>query len=308
MEPNRGWIKVYRKIQSSDGYGDEKFCRNAAWIDLLLLANHSVKRIRKRGIFLEVPRGCVGYSEQSLAEKWHWSRGKVRRYLKELETEQQIKKIKNNVTTLISIVNYELYQGSSEDIEESGTPNDTTNGTDSGTGTRMIKNVKNSSSSIGKKANEKKLKGNPQQGQDAAPPKILKLDPEMQLTDAEKDEIAKLVQVTLHKQITHTEIEDYFTYFKIKNAGKEYQNSDTPQKHFSNSINYFIEQDTQRSNRKANAQQQHEESGNVRVAAHGRGSGFVKGKSVTNAGTARFEALRAYVGGDSDEGTTGETD
>jgi hypothetical protein len=41
-----------------------------------------------------------------------WSRGKVRRFLKELEkSDHQIVQQKNNITTLINIINYEQYQG-----------------------------------------------------------------------------------------------------------------------------------------------------------------------------------------------------
>ena len=79
-------------------------------MDLVLLANHKEGIIRKRGIKVIVERGQLGHSERTLAKRWRWSRGKVRRFLDELETEQQIVPQKTNTTTLITIVNYEMYQ------------------------------------------------------------------------------------------------------------------------------------------------------------------------------------------------------
>jgi DNA replication protein DnaD len=107
---SKGWIKLHRQIMDSAGYFEEPFCRTMAWIDLLLLANHKDKTIRKRGIRVIVERGQVGYSEKILAERWKWSRGKVRRFLNDLKTVQQIVHQKTNITTLITIVNYEQYK------------------------------------------------------------------------------------------------------------------------------------------------------------------------------------------------------
>jgi hypothetical protein len=89
-----GWIKLYRKLQQNDLWTFEPFTRGQAWVDLLLLANHKDGFIRVRGIRVEVKRGQVGWSEIKLAERWKWSRGKVRRFLFELECDGQIIKSK----------------------------------------------------------------------------------------------------------------------------------------------------------------------------------------------------------------------
>ena len=77
MENNAGWIQLHRSIMDHPDWFAEPFTRAHAWIDLLLLANHKVGYIRKRGILIEVPRGQVGHSEDAIAERWKWSRGKV---------------------------------------------------------------------------------------------------------------------------------------------------------------------------------------------------------------------------------------
>lgn len=106
-----GYIKLYRQLFENPDYFAEKFSRIQAWIDLLLLANYEESAMYVRGIRLTVGRGQLAKSMDSLAERWRWSRFKVEEYLKELENQQQINVQKNNVISLITITNYERYQG-----------------------------------------------------------------------------------------------------------------------------------------------------------------------------------------------------
>jgi len=88
----------------------EQFTRGQAWVDMLGLANHKSGYIRKRGVRVELKRGHLGWSQRELADRWKWSRGKIIRFLNELESEHMIEQQKTNVTTLIYIVNYNNYQ------------------------------------------------------------------------------------------------------------------------------------------------------------------------------------------------------
>lgn len=106
----KGWISVHRKITENPMYFSEKFTRMQAWIDMLLIANHTEGYFYIRGNKVVVKRGQIGLGQDRLASRWQWSRGKVQRFLCELENSKQIVRLKNNVTTLISIVNYENYQ------------------------------------------------------------------------------------------------------------------------------------------------------------------------------------------------------
>ena len=85
-----------------------------------MLANHSNGIFYKRGIRVEVNRGQLGYDIDTLAKRWKWSRGKVERWLSELEKSNQIVRQKGNVTTIITIINYEEYQGGDK---TNGNPN-----------------------------------------------------------------------------------------------------------------------------------------------------------------------------------------
>ncbi len=105
-----GWIKLHRQVMEHPDYLAEKFTRMGAWIDLLLLAGHDAMTTRIRGIRVEAERGQVVMAEKELAPRWQWSRNKVRKYLAELQAAGQIVQQKNNVTSYITILNYDKYQ------------------------------------------------------------------------------------------------------------------------------------------------------------------------------------------------------
>lgn len=130
---NKGYISLHRQIMDNPMYYAEPFTRMAAWIDLLLLANHKQGFIYVRGNRVTVNRGQVGMSETSFAERWQWSRGKVRRFLKELEKDNQIVQQKSRIKSLLSIVNYDKYQ-------TDGTTDRTTDGQQTDTNNKNNKN------------------------------------------------------------------------------------------------------------------------------------------------------------------------
>ncbi len=105
-----GYILIHRKIFENSLYFAEVFSKMQAWIDLLLIANHSSRKIDIRGNLISVNRGQIARSEENLGKRWKWSRGKVRRYLKVLVAERMIVQQKTPAITLISIVNYDAYQ------------------------------------------------------------------------------------------------------------------------------------------------------------------------------------------------------
>lgn len=120
-DDSNGWVKIYRKITNDPMYFSETFTRMQAWIDMILLANYSEGFFYIRGNKVTVNRGQIGYSQESLSKRWKWSRGKVKRFLKQLENDGKIVQQKSNVITLISIVNYDAYQSD-------GTTDSTTDG------------------------------------------------------------------------------------------------------------------------------------------------------------------------------------
>ena len=107
-----GWIKTYRKLQESWLWLDkEPFDKRSAWVDLLLTATHSDKKILFNGELITVKRGQIMTSIRKLAERWKWSYDKTIRFLKLLESDGMLQKESDNCRTLLTIVNYEIYQG-----------------------------------------------------------------------------------------------------------------------------------------------------------------------------------------------------
>lgn len=108
---DQGWFSVSRRLLHHDLWLTEPFTRGQAWVDMIGLTNHKDGFLRVRGILRPVLRGQLGWSEARLAERWQWSRTKVRAFLGELETSEQIKQQKDNQISIITILKYELYQG-----------------------------------------------------------------------------------------------------------------------------------------------------------------------------------------------------
>jgi hypothetical protein len=134
----RGFVKLWRASADNSLYFAEEFDKFHAWTDLLLLANFKPRTAYVRGIPVNIESGQVLAAEEFLADRWGWSRGKVRRFLKYLSspTVQQIALHKDNVCTVITVLNWNTYQG---DGTADGTPNRTADGQQ----TDIPKNVKN---------------------------------------------------------------------------------------------------------------------------------------------------------------------
>jgi hypothetical protein len=118
----KNFFVVSRNLLNSDRWLCEKFTRGQAWIDLFGLAQHTKGYFIVRGIQINLERGQLGYSQLTLAGRWKWSRDKVRRYLKRLETAGDIRQQNNEITSIITIVNYDRWQ-------LNNTTNDTTDKT-----------------------------------------------------------------------------------------------------------------------------------------------------------------------------------
>lgn len=183
----KGWIRLHRQIQDCCIWQvDEPFDRRSAWIDLLLSATHRQKKMVIDSKTVIIERGSFMTSALKLSERWKWSRGKVLRYLKLLESENMVNTKRTPKGMLVTIVKYEVYQHNdllhdttvgTTDSTTIGTTDDTTldtavsttNGTPVGTsiGTTVdttvgtqnnnVKNIKNDKN-VKNVENEKKNK------------------------------------------------------------------------------------------------------------------------------------------------------
>lgn len=107
---DKGWVRLHRGIEDWPLYFSEPFTKSQAWIDMVLKANYEKGFISIRGNIIEIQRGQLGWSEESLASRWQWSRGKVKRFINWLKTVQQIEQQKTALISIITIINYDKYQ------------------------------------------------------------------------------------------------------------------------------------------------------------------------------------------------------
>jgi hypothetical protein len=113
-----GWICLHKDIQDHWIYKDPEKLR--CWIDMLLIANFEDSKFLIKGQLIECKRGQLAYSQETLGDRWKWTRGKVRNFLNLLEKDSMISLKSNHLTTIITICNYSKFQ----DIQPTKQPAD----------------------------------------------------------------------------------------------------------------------------------------------------------------------------------------
>ncbi|MGC7562369.1 DnaD domain-containing protein [Staphylococcus epidermidis] len=112
-----GWISLHRSIQKHWLFEEKrKFSRFEAWIDILLMVNHTDNKIMHDGDLITVKRGQRITSLRQLGERWSWSITKVDKYLKILESDGMLDVKKDTKKTVLTVVNYDDYQD--EDLKK----------------------------------------------------------------------------------------------------------------------------------------------------------------------------------------------
>lgn len=135
---NKGtYIYLDRGILDHWTYKDKPFNRSMAWIDMLLIADHTTHTKLWRGKPTAFKRGDVNLSITELAKRWGWSRGKARRFILSLEMDGMVNIKRTPERTVITIVKYGTFQ---DKRTPKRTPNDTPKRTSDGTtgGTHLI--------------------------------------------------------------------------------------------------------------------------------------------------------------------------
>lgn len=111
-----GWISVHRDLMQKGYYRDSEYVH--LWIHLLLTANHEDKEFLFNGKIMRVKRGQLVTGRKELSRVTSIDENKVYRILKTLKSEQQIEQQKTNKFTVITVVNYDKYQGAEQQNEQ----------------------------------------------------------------------------------------------------------------------------------------------------------------------------------------------
>ena len=146
MDKQKGWLKLYRCIEDNWLWDEVPFSYGQAWIDMLMMANHTQTKIlfNKKPVVLEV--GSFVTSVRKLSVKWGWSKDKVLRFLRTLEKDNMITRNSDNQRTLVTLVNYGIYQDgrdTNEDTDATRTRHKTDTNKDTDAPQTRIKELKN---------------------------------------------------------------------------------------------------------------------------------------------------------------------
>ena len=119
-----GWIRLHRKIWESDIWEDgeekEPFDKRSAWIDLLMMANFKERKLIVNSKVITVKRGQTFTSIRKLSKRWHWGAKRTMAYLKVLEDLKMVTAEATPKGTLLTLVNYEFYQGEGNTNDNAG--------------------------------------------------------------------------------------------------------------------------------------------------------------------------------------------
>lgn len=106
-----GWIKIHRSITDHWLYTEKRcFSKFEAWNDILLTVNYSESKIIIKGKIYEIKRGESILSFESWGKRWNWDKSKVRRFFNLLQSDKMISLKCDNITTHLTVCNYDNYQ------------------------------------------------------------------------------------------------------------------------------------------------------------------------------------------------------
>ena len=117
---NRGYIKVWRKIADNDILQNHKYCAFFLWA--LTKAAHKEKTIIVGGQSVHLLPGQFIFGRKSAAKALGMSEQEIRTCLKLSQNLDFLTTKATNKFTIISIINWDIYQGSDSDEQPSEQP------------------------------------------------------------------------------------------------------------------------------------------------------------------------------------------
>lgn len=126
MSSNSGWICLHRKLTLHGRFSDPDWL--SVWIYLLLNATHKPCQVVFDGRPITLKPGQLVSGRNTISKTTGVHPSKVYRVLKTLKAEQQIEQQGGTKNSLFTVVNWELYQKSGQQIEQQTSSKWTTNG------------------------------------------------------------------------------------------------------------------------------------------------------------------------------------
>jgi hypothetical protein len=109
--PSKGYIKLYRSFRDHRYWKQKrKYSKAEAFLDLLFEAAYSEIDLQVGFQVVHLKRGQCLIRQTSLARKWGWDRGSVKRFLNLLQVQQEATIKPTNKYSILTLCNYEDYQ------------------------------------------------------------------------------------------------------------------------------------------------------------------------------------------------------
>ena len=112
------FITIPRSIFRDESLDDGKYSRREAFLYLVQKAVYQAQTATIKGGRVELKRGQLCASVRFLSDAWGWSKDKVSRTLADFVSERRIDIFKDTLTSIISIVNYDVYQPLSDTYKD----------------------------------------------------------------------------------------------------------------------------------------------------------------------------------------------
>lgn len=141
---SRGFIKLARKTFHHYLWNEKRpFSKFEAWLDLLQLAAHCPTKRIIRGHLIEIGRGEIIASLRYLGERWNWKKDKVAAFLTTIEGDQMIRRSTRQQESVVTLCNYEHYNGCGDTESDSKPDTDPTRTRQAPDKDKNYKNIKN---------------------------------------------------------------------------------------------------------------------------------------------------------------------
>jgi hypothetical protein len=112
---NTGFIKIFRSIMDKGWYKDSECV--ALWLHLLLKANHKGAEFMLGYSIVKLLPGQFVTGRKALSQETGIKESKIERILKLFEIEQQIEQQTNSRNRIITIVSWDCYQNSEQQVD-----------------------------------------------------------------------------------------------------------------------------------------------------------------------------------------------
>jgi hypothetical protein len=120
----KSFVKLSRAVFDSKEWNEKReFSKFEAFLDLIQSAEYKKEGsvIPYNGSKIKIERGQLFATLSYLQNRWNWSsRGKVDKYLKSLKNRNTLETEKRQQGNILTLVNYEVYNGKETDEKQKG--------------------------------------------------------------------------------------------------------------------------------------------------------------------------------------------